>query len=40
MIRYSHAMTCLMAYNNKKRTEAIRIVLQDITVSHGYIVFL
>jgi D-arabinose 1-dehydrogenase-like Zn-dependent alcohol dehydrogenase len=28
MIRYSHAMTCLMAYHNKKRTEAISIVLQ------------
>jgi hypothetical protein len=28
MIRYSHAMTCLMAYHNKKRTEAIPIVLQ------------
>jgi hypothetical protein len=23
MIRYSHAMTCLMAYHNKKRIEAI-----------------
>jgi hypothetical protein len=30
MIRYSHAMTCLMAYHNKKRTEAISIVLQSI----------
>jgi hypothetical protein len=29
MIRYSHAMTCLMAYHNKKRTEAICIVLQS-----------
>jgi hypothetical protein len=29
MIRYSHAMTCLMAYHNKKRTEAISIVLQS-----------
>src|SRR4249920_2366649 len=28
MNRYSHAMTCLMAYHNKKRTEAICIVLQ------------
>ncbi len=28
MIRYSHAMTCLMAYHNKKGTEAISIVLQ------------
>jgi hypothetical protein len=28
MIRYSHAITCLMAYYNKKRTEAICIVLQ------------
>jgi len=28
MIRYSHAKTCLMAYHNKKRTEAISIVLQ------------
>lgn len=30
MIRYSHAMTCLMAHNDKKRTEAISIVLQAI----------
>ena len=29
MIRYSHAMTCLMAYHNEKRTEAISIVLQS-----------
>ncbi|MDP9288681.1 MAG: hypothetical protein M3P08_10855, partial [Thermoproteota archaeon] len=28
VIRYSHAMTCLMAYHNKKRTESISIVLQ------------
>jgi hypothetical protein len=28
MIRHSHAMTCLMAYHNKKGTEAISIVLQ------------
>src|SRR5215467_2267262 len=28
MIRYSHAMTCLMAYYNKKGTETISIVLQ------------
>jgi hypothetical protein len=34
MIRYSHAMTCLMAYHNKKRTEAICIVLQ---ASAGYV---
>jgi len=30
MIRYSHGMTCLMAYQNKKGTEAISIVLQTI----------
>jgi len=30
MIRYSHAMTCLMAYHNKKGTESISIVLQTI----------
>jgi type I restriction enzyme, S subunit len=29
MIRYSHAMTCLMAYHNEKRTEAISIMLQS-----------
>jgi hypothetical protein len=28
MIHYSHAMTCLMAYHNKKGSEAISIVLQ------------
>jgi hypothetical protein len=28
MIRYSRAMTCLMAYHNKKGTESISIVLQ------------
>ena len=28
MIRYSHAMTCLMAYYNKKGIETISIVLQ------------
>jgi Transposase DDE domain len=28
MIRYSHAMTCLMTYYDKKRTEAISIMLQ------------
>jgi hypothetical protein len=31
MIRYNHAMTCLMAYHNEKRTEAISIVLQSRT---------
>ena len=29
MIRNSHAMTCLMAYNSKKRTESISIAQQD-----------
>jgi hypothetical protein len=33
MIRYSHAMTCLMAYHNEKRTEAISIVLQAISIT-------
>lgn len=28
MIRCSHAITCLMGYHNKKRTEATSIVLQ------------
>ena len=28
MIRYSVAMTCLMAYHNKKGTEAISVVLR------------
>ena len=28
MIRYSHAMTCLMAYHNEKSTETISIMLQ------------
>jgi uncharacterized protein len=28
MIRYSHAMTCLMTYYDKKRTESISIMLQ------------
>ena len=28
MIRYSRAMTCLMTYYDKKRTEAISIMLQ------------
>jgi hypothetical protein len=30
MIHYSHTMTCLMAYHNKKGSEAISIVLQTI----------
>ncbi|MGC2575134.1 MAG: hypothetical protein WA364_26805, partial [Candidatus Nitrosopolaris sp.] len=30
MIRYSHAMTCLMAYYNKKGIETISIVLQTL----------
>jgi hypothetical protein len=35
MIRYSHAMTCLMAYHNKKGTEAISIVLQTRCINHA-----
>ena len=34
MIRYSRAMTCLMTYYDKKRTEAISIMLQ--ASSHAY----
>jgi hypothetical protein len=33
MIRYSHAMTCLMAYHSEKRTEAISIMLQAIVAA-------
>lgn len=29
MIRYIHAMTCLMAYHNRKRTEAISTIAID-----------
>jgi hypothetical protein len=37
MIRYSHAMTCLMAYRNEKRTEAISIMLQAIQTYITYL---
>jgi hypothetical protein len=40
LIRYSHAMTCLLALLNNKWKKAITIVLQTKTVPHTYLTYL